>query len=71
MRTTLVIDDKLISEAKSLSGSRTKRETVEAALQEFIRRRKAKKLLGLEGQIELSYTLDEFLTQRRKDVPHR
>jgi len=70
MRTTLVIDDKLISEAKSLSGSRTKRETVEAALQEFIRRRKAKKLLGLEGKIELSYDLEEFLTQRRKDVPH-
>ncbi len=71
MRTTLVIDEKLISEAKSLSGSRTKKETVEAALQEFIRRRKAKKLLSLEGKVELSFTLDEFLAQRRKDVPHR
>lgn len=70
MRTTLVIDDELLSEARSLSGARTKKDTVEAALQEFIRRRKAKQLLGLEGKVELSYTLEEFLEQRRNDVPH-
>ena len=41
------------------------------ALEEFIKRRKAKKLIELEGKIELSFTLDEFIERRRKDVPHR
>ena len=71
MRTTLTIDEELLNEAKELSGARTKKEAIEVALDEFIRRRKAKKLLDLEGKIELSFTLDEFLKDRKRDVPHR
>jgi Arc/MetJ family transcription regulator len=71
VRTTMAIEDRLIEEAKLLSGAKTKKETVEIALDEFVRRRKAKKLLDLEGKVELAWTLDEFLKQRRKDVPHR
>ncbi|MEW6380201.1 MAG: type II toxin-antitoxin system VapB family antitoxin [bacterium] len=71
MRTTLVIKEDLLNEAKKLSGARTKKEAVEIALEEFIRRRKARKLLELEGKVELSFSLDEFLEGRRKDVPHR
>ncbi len=71
MRTTLTIDEELLNEAKELSGARTKKEAIEVALEEFIRRRKAKKLLELEGKIELSFTLDEFLKDRNRDVPHR
>ena len=71
MRTTLTIDEELLNEAKELSGARTKKEAIEVALEEFIRRRKAKKLLELEGKIELSFTLDEFLKNRNRDVPHR
>jgi Arc/MetJ family transcription regulator len=71
MRTTLAIKEKLLDEVKALSGVKTKKEAVEMALEEFIKRRKAKKLIELEGKIELSFTLDEFIEQRRKDVPHR
>jgi len=71
MRTTLAIEDRLIEEAKLLSGAKTKKETVEIALDEFVRRRKSRKLLDLEGKVELAWTLDEFLKQRRKDVPYR
>jgi Arc/MetJ family transcription regulator len=71
MRTTLAIKEHLLEEAKVLSGAKTKKETVEIALQEFIRRKKAKKLIDLEGKVELSHTLDEFLKQRRRDVPYR
>ncbi|MGA1839015.1 MAG: type II toxin-antitoxin system VapB family antitoxin [bacterium] len=71
MRTTLAINEELLNEAKELSGARTKKEAVEVALEEFIRRRKAKKLLELEGKIELSFTLDNFLRNRKRDVPHR
>jgi Arc/MetJ family transcription regulator len=71
MRTTLAIDEKLLEEAKALSGARTKKEAVKKALEEFIKRKKAKKLLDLEGKVELSFSLNEFLDRRRKDVPHR
>ena len=71
MRTTLVINEDLLDEAKTLSGAKTKKETIEKALKEFIRRRKSKRLLELEGKIELSYTVDELIKRRRKDVPHR
>jgi Arc/MetJ family transcription regulator len=71
MRTTLAIKEELLEEVKALSGVRTKKEAVEKALEEFVRRRKAKKLIDLEGKMELSFTLGEFIKQRRKDVPHR
>ena len=71
MRTTLAIREDLLEEAKALSGVKTKKEAVERALEEFIRRRKAKKLLDYEGKIELSYTLSRLIERRRKDVPHR
>ena len=71
MRTTLAIKEKLLDEVKSLSGAKTKKEAVEKALEEFIRRRKTRKLIELEGKIELSLTLDELIEQRRKNVPHR
>lgn len=71
MRTTLAINEGLLDEVKALSGSRTKKEAVEKALEEFIRRRRVRKLIDLEGKVELSFTLEEFLKRRRKDVPHR
>ena len=71
MRTTLAIKEKLLEEVKALSGVRTKKEAVEMALEEFIKRRKARRLIDLEGKIDLSFTLNEFIKHRRKDVPHR
>jgi Arc/MetJ family transcription regulator len=71
MRTTLAIKEDLLEEAKALSGLKTKKEAVEKALEEFIRRRKSKKLIDLEGKIDLAFTLDELTERRRKDVPRR
>lgn len=71
MRTTLAIREELLDEVKALSGAKTKKEAVEKALEEFIKRRKSKKLIDLEGRIELSFTLEEFIERRRKDVPYR
>lgn len=71
MRTTLAVREGLIEEVKALSGAKTKKEAVERALEEFVRRRRARKLLDLEGKMELSFTLEEFLGRRRRDVPHR
>jgi Arc/MetJ family transcription regulator len=71
MRTTLAIDEKLLDEAKKLSGAKTKREAVEIALHEFVMKKKARKLLDLEGKVELSFNLKELLSRRKKDVPYR
>jgi Arc/MetJ family transcription regulator len=71
MRTTLYVREDLIEEVKALSGVKTKKDAVEKALEEFVRRRKAKRLLDLEGKVELSFTLEEFIGRRKRDVPHR
>ena len=71
MRTTLAVKEELIEEVKALAGVRTKKEAVEVALEEFIKRRKSRKLLDLEGKVELSVDLERLLARRRKDVPHR
>jgi hypothetical protein len=52
MPTNLAIDDRLLEEAQKLGRHRTKRETVNAALDEYIRRRKQLKVLALFGTID-------------------
>jgi Arc/MetJ family transcription regulator len=48
-RTNLVLDADLLEEATRLSGERTYSRTVERALQEFVRRAKARRILDLAG----------------------
>jgi len=69
MRTTLVLDDNLVEEVKILSGEKTKKKAIESALREYVERRKTMKFLDLEGKIEFTYTLDEFLERRNNDLP--
>jgi Arc/MetJ family transcription regulator len=52
MPTNLAIDDYLLEEAQQLGKHRTKRETVNAALDEYVRRRKQQEILSLFGKIE-------------------
>jgi Arc/MetJ family transcription regulator len=71
MRTTLAIKEKLLEEVKSLSGAKTKKEAVEKALEDYIKRRRSKKLIDLEGKVDLQFTVEELVKKRRKDVSHR
>ena len=48
-RTNLVLDAALLEEATRLSGERTYSRTVERALQDFVRRAKARRILELAG----------------------
>jgi Arc/MetJ family transcription regulator len=48
-RTTLVLDEKLLEEALRLSGERTYSKTVERALDDLVRRIKARRILELGG----------------------
>jgi hypothetical protein len=52
MATNLSIDPKLIEEALELSGERSKKAAVTRALEEFIARRRQKRLLELMGKLE-------------------
>jgi Arc/MetJ family transcription regulator len=47
MRTNIVLDEKLVSEAITLTGVRSKRELIDLALQELIRSRRKKSLFDL------------------------
>ena len=51
MRTNIVIDDELISEAFSVSRAKTKKDLIHEALKELIRLKKRKDLTELSGRI--------------------
>ncbi len=58
MPTNLAIDEKLLNEALKVSGHKTKKNTVNEALKEFIQRRKQKDILSLFGKIEMKPSYD-------------
>jgi hypothetical protein len=58
MPTNLAIDDRLLLEAQKAGGHRTKRETVTAALEEYIRHRKQQEILSLFGKIDFERGYD-------------
>jgi Arc/MetJ family transcription regulator len=64
--TNLAIDDNLIEEAQKLGRHRTKRETVNAALDEYIRRRKQREVLTLFGTITYDVDYDYKKARRPK-----
>ena len=52
MATNLAIDQKLLEKALEVSGFKTKKETVNLALQEFINRHKQVEILNLFGRMD-------------------
>lgn len=58
MATNLAIDQKLLEEAQRLGGKKTKKDTVNEALIEYIQRRKQKKIISLFGQVEYEHDYD-------------
>jgi Arc/MetJ family transcription regulator len=50
--TNLAIDDRLLAEAQKVGQHKTKRETVTAALKEYVQRRKQQEILSLFGAID-------------------
>ena len=64
MPTNLAIDDQLLQEALTVGGHRTKRETVNEALREFIQRRQRLELAKLVGTVEYDPRYD-YKKERR------
>ena len=59
MRTNIEIDDELIEEAQRLSGLKTKRAVIDAALRMFVRVQHQKDVLQLAGKVEFWDDFDD------------
>jgi len=65
VRTNIVLNDELVTEAQSLSKIKTKRELIEVALQEFVASRKRMDLRELKGVNEIRADYDYKSTRSR------
>lgn len=66
MATNLSIDPELIEQALQISGERTKKDAVTKALQEFIARRRQKRVLELFGKLEWDEAYDYKRERQRR-----
>jgi hypothetical protein len=66
MPTNLAIDDRLIEQAQKLGRHKTKKDTVNAALDEYIRRRKQAEIIPLFGTIEYDPAYDYKRARTKK-----
>ena len=60
MRTNIVIDDKLMTDALKASGLRTKKEAVEQGLKLLIRLSQQQEIRRLRGRVKWEGDLDEM-----------
>jgi len=58
MATNLAIDDNLLILAQNIAGFKTKKDTVNQALKEFIQRRKQEEIIRLFGNIDYDEDYD-------------
>ena len=70
MRTNIVIEEKLIEEARRLTSLPTKKAVVDEALRTLIRLKKQEKILTLRGKIHWQGDLNE-LRRGRAHARHR
>jgi Arc/MetJ family transcription regulator len=68
MRTNIVIDELLIKKAMNCTGLRTKKDVVHFALEEIVRRKERKKILGLQGKVHWEGDLDQLRRYRFDDL---
>lgn len=66
MATNLSIDPELLNRALEVSGERTKKAAVTRALEEFIARRRQRRLLELMGKLEWDRSFDIKVERSRE-----
>lgn len=65
VRLSVTVDEKLVEEVRTLAHAKTKREAIELALHEFVRRRRLERLAELEGSDIVEWELEDLLRWRR------
>lgn len=68
MRTTLDLDERLISRLLTVSKARTKTEAIHLAAREFIRRRTAERIKDLAGKLPVADNWKELRELERYEV---
>jgi len=58
MRTTIQIPQELLLEVMKITGAKTKSQAVKLALEDTVARAKRKKLITMQGTIDLNIDLD-------------
>lgn len=67
-RTNVVLDEKLIEEAKKLSGLRYTREVIHEAVRIFVKNRRRKRILELAGTVQWDGDLAAMRQDRNQDL---
>ncbi|MBI5682264.1 MAG: type II toxin-antitoxin system VapB family antitoxin [Deltaproteobacteria bacterium] len=63
-RTNIELDDKIVKEAIKLTRIKTKKEIVNYAIEELVKKLRRKKMLELEGKVIWEGSLDEMRMTR-------
>ncbi len=66
MATNLSLDPKLIEQAVKIGGERTKKAAVTRALEEYVARRKQKRVVELMGKLEWDNSYDYKIERSRR-----
>jgi Arc/MetJ family transcription regulator len=66
MPTNLAIEDRLVEEARRVGGHRSKRDAVNSALREYVRRHRQQDILRLAGTIDYDADYDPKALRRRR-----
>ncbi len=64
MRTTIVIDDKLMRDALLATGAKTKREVVELGLRTLLRLRQQEQIRSFRGKLDWQGDLEAMRADR-------
>ena len=66
-RTTVIIDDELISEALKVTKLKTKKKVIEEGLKELIRKKNREMLAKELGTFDIDLTYEELMKQREAE----
>ena len=64
MRTNIELNDELVNKGFSLTGLKTKKDLVNFALSELVRRKNQKKILQLKGNVDWDGDLNQVRQSR-------
>ena len=65
MRTTIDVDDRLLTQVLEITGERSKSKAVSRALEDYVRQERVKGLLALRGKLDLD--LDNWYELRHME----
>ncbi|MBI4686462.1 MAG: type II toxin-antitoxin system VapB family antitoxin [Nitrospirae bacterium] len=64
MRTTLDIPEDLIKEAMKLSKSKTKKDSIIIAIEDFIKKKRVEKAISMEGRLKFKKEWERLRHER-------